>query len=133
MAKTYTELKRIIQPLFQRYRTVFRGPRNSELENMEINKMLIDMHRLDEYILNIDNRIYDEQRIFIGQIDPEKAQIHGEYDDGKYYIFSDVQVEYYGDSATPDYLQIDTIDTAASKISRLSRKINMLEKRRLNG
>ena len=133
MAKTYTEIKRIIQPLFQRYRTVFRGPRNSELENMEINKMLIDMHRLDEYILNIDDRIYDEQRIFIGQIDPEKAQIHAEYDDGKYYIFSDVQVEYYGDSATPDYLQIDTIDTAASKISRLSRKITMLEKRRLNG
>jgi hypothetical protein len=133
MAKTYTEIKRIIQPLYQRYRSVFRGPRNSEMENMEMNKILIDMHRLDEYILNIDDRIYDEQRIFVGQVDPEKPQIHEEYDDGKYYIFSDVQFEYYGDSATPDYLQIDTVDTAASKLSRLSKKIKMLEKRRLNG
>lgn len=133
MAKTYTEIKRIIQPLYQRYRNVFRGPRNSELENMESNKMLIDLQRLDEYILNIDDRIYDDQRIFIGQIDPEKPQIHEEYDDGKYYMFSDVQFEYYGDSATPDYLQIDTLDTAASKMDRLSKKIKMLEKRKLNG
>jgi len=133
MAKTYTEIKRIIQPLYQRYRNVFRGPRNSEMENMEMNKILIDMHRLDEYILNVDDRIYDEQRILVGHVDPEKPQIHEEYYDGKYYIFSDVQFEYYGDSATPDYLQIDTLDTAASKLTRLSKKIKILEKRRLNG
>jgi hypothetical protein len=133
MAKTYTEIKKIIQPLYQRYRSVFRGPRDSHNENLEMNKILIDMHRLDENILNIDNRIYDEQRILIGQQDPEKPTIHEEYEDGKYYIFSDVQFEYYGDSSTPDYLRIDTMDTAASKMNKLSKKIKMLEQRRLNG
>lgn len=133
MAKTYTEIKKIIQPLYQRYRSVFRGPRDSGYENLEMNKMLIDMHRLDENILNIDIRIYDEQRILLGQEDPERPVIHEEYEDGKYYIFSDVQFEYYGDSSTPDYLQIDTMETVASKMSRLSKKIKMLEQRRLNG
>ena len=133
MARTYTEIKKIIQPLYQRYRSVFRGPRNSEMENLEMNKLLIDMHRLEESIQSINDRIYDEQRIFVGQSDPEKTQIHEEYEDGKYYIFNDIQFEYYGDSATPDYVQIDTLDTVASKMNRLSKKIKMLEKRRLNG
>jgi hypothetical protein len=133
MAKVYFERKRIIQPLYQRFRSTFRGPRKSEYENLEMNKILIDMHRLDGYIQGIDEQIYEQQRIFVGQLDPEKVQIHEEYNDGKYYIFDDVQIEYYSDSATPDYLEIDTSDTIASKMTRLSRKIKMLEKRRLNG
>jgi hypothetical protein len=133
MARTYTEIKRIIQPLYQRYRSVFRGPRDSAMENLETNKILIDMHRLEDSIQDIDNRIYDEQRIFVGQYDPEKTQIHEDYNDGKYYIFSDIQFDYYSNDATPDYVQIDTLDTVASKMNRLSKKIKMLEKRRLNG
>jgi hypothetical protein len=79
MARTYTEIKRIIQPLYQRYRSVFRGPRDSAMENLETNKILIDMHRLEDSIQDIDNRIYDEQRIFVGQYDPEKTQIQCRY------------------------------------------------------
>ncbi len=56
------------------------------------------MHRLDGYIQDIDEQIYEQQRIFVGQLDPEKVQIHEEYNDGKYYIFDDVQIEYYSDS-----------------------------------
>jgi hypothetical protein len=103
------------------------------MENLETNKILIDMHRLEDSIQDIDNRIYDEQRIFVGQYDPEKTQIHEDYNDGKYYIFSDIQFDYYSNAATPDYVQIDTLDTVASKMNRLSKKIKMLEKRRLNG
>ena len=48
MAKTYTENKRLIQPLYQRYRNIFRGSRDSKKENLEMNKILIDLHRLDD-------------------------------------------------------------------------------------
>lgn len=131
MAKTYTEIKRMIQPLYQRYRSVFRGPRNSGLENLEMNKMLIDLKRLDQKVDNLRDQIHSDVRIFIGQDDTEFAEIHTPYNDGKYYTFSDVIVEFYGDSATPDYVQIDTISTISSKLSRLSGKIQALENKKV--
>ena len=82
---------------------------------------------------NLNNSVYDNVRIFVGQRDPEAANIHDENEDGKYYIFDDVQVEFYGDSATPDYVQVDTLDTMSSKMSRMNHKIRLMElKREMN-
>ena len=133
MAKTYVSIRRIVQPIYQRYRNVFRGPRSSHDENLEMSQMLIDIKRLDTNADNLNNSVYDNVRIFVGQRDPEAANIHDENEDGKYYIFDDVQVEFYGDSATPDYVQIDTLDTMSSKISRMNHKIRLMElKREMN-
>lgn len=131
MARTYTEIKRIIQPLYQRYRSIFRGPRNSGLENLEMNKILIDLKRLDAQADALREKIHSDVRIFIGQDDTEFAEIHTEYSDGKYYRFDDIIVEFYGDSATPDYVQVDTISTISSRMSRLIGKIQALENKKV--
>ena len=57
MAKSYIEIKRIIQPLYERYRNIYRGPRSSEKENLEMNKIYIDLKRLDEKIDYLNNII----------------------------------------------------------------------------
>lgn len=130
MARTYVEVKRIIQPLFERYRNVFRGPRSSAKENLEMNKMLIDLKRLDEKADYLNNKTYSDIQIFVGQGDPEQVQIHDQYDDGKYYRFNDVIFEFYGDSATPDYLEIDTVSTMAAKLARITEKVKELENKK---
>lgn len=131
MAITYRSPRRLIQPLFQRYRNTFRGPRSSQKENLEMNKILIDFKRLDEKADYLDEKAYSDIRILVGQVDPEDAPLHEEYEDGKYYIFENILVEYYGDSATPTNLSIDTISTMSSKLSRINRKILTLEQKKV--
>lgn len=130
MAKTYIEIKRIIQPLFQRYRNTYRGPRSSEKENLEMNKILIDLKRLDEKIDNLNNQSYDDVRIFVGQVDPQAVNMHLENEDGLYYSFSDIEVHYAGDTTPPSYVEIDTTFTLAGKMSRILQKVKTLEKRK---
>jgi hypothetical protein len=131
MARTYTEFKRIIQPLFQRYRNTFRGPRSSAKENLEMNKMLIDLKKLDEKADYLNEKTYSSIQIFVGQVDPEQLQIHDDYEDGKYYRFDDVIFEFFGDGATPDYLEIDTTSTVSSKLSRIAEKVKELENKKV--
>lgn len=132
MAITYKEGRRLIQPLFQRYRNIFRGPRSSHLKNLEMNKILIDLKRLDEKADNLNEKLYKDIQIFMGQVDPLLIQVHEEYEDGKYYIFENVLVDYFGDSATPTNLTIDTVSTMAGKLSRINEKVKKLEKRRFS-
>lgn len=127
MAKTYTEIKRIVQPLYQKYRNVFRGPRSSHLENLEMNKILIDLKRIDQQTDLINEKIYENIRIFIGQVDPEASAIHEQRIDGLYYTFDDVQLFPYGESPTPNYIEIPTTITVSSRLSRLSHKLKVLE------
>jgi hypothetical protein len=127
MARTYTEIKRIIQPLYQRYRNTFRGPRSSHLENLEMNKILIDIKRLDQKTDILNEKIYEDVRVFVGQVDPETYGIHEEREDGLYYTFNDVEIFPYGESPTPNYIEIPTTITMSSKMSRLAHKVNMLE------
>ena len=127
MAKTYTEIKRIVQPLYQRYRNVFRGPRSSHLENLEMNKILIDLRRLEEKSNLLNEKIYQDVRIFVGQVDPETYGIHDQREDGLYYIFDDIGIFPYGESPTPNYVEIPTTITIAAKISKLAHKLKVLE------
>ena len=131
MAITYRSPRRLIQPLFQRYRNTFRGPRSSNLENLEIGKVLIDIKRLEEKVDYLDEKVYSDIQIFVGQVDPEGVPVHEEYADGKYYVFEDILVEYYDDSATPSTLSIDTISTLSSKLYKIHRKIITLEQKKV--
>jgi transcription initiation factor IIE alpha subunit len=128
MAKSYIEIKRIIQPLYERYRNTYRGPRSSEKENLEMGKIYIDLKRLDKKIDYLNDKVYQDIRVIVGQVDPETYSIHTPYEDGSYYLFDDLKFEFYGDSATPDYLQIDTTLTIGSKMSKMLQKIKRLEK-----
>lgn len=130
MARTYITGKRIIQPLYQKYRNIFRGPRSSQKENLEMNKFLIDVKILDEKIDSINTKIYDDARIIVGQIDPEQPVIHDQYQDGKLYEFSDIQIYVYDNSSTPVQLAIDTLDTISSKLVRIEQKVKILENKK---
>jgi hypothetical protein len=129
MAKTYTENKRLIQPLYQRYRNIFRGSRDSKKENLEMNKILIDFYRLDDKADELIAKSYNDIRILIGQVDPEAVGIHIPGDDGIYYAFEDIKVHFADDSATPNYVEVDTTFTISGKMSRMLKKIKNLEKK----
>jgi hypothetical protein len=128
MPKTYIEIKRIIQPLYERYRNTYRGPRSSQKENLEMDKIFIDLKRLDKKIDYLNDKVYSDIRVLVGQVDPETGPIHSTSPDGDFYAFNDVKFEYYGDSATPDYLRVDTTLTISSKMSKMLQKIKRLEK-----
>jgi hypothetical protein len=128
MPKTYIEIKRIIQPLYEMYRNTYRGPRSSQKENLEMDKIFIDLKRLDKKIDYLNDKVYSDIRALVGQVDPETGPIHSTSPDGDFYAFNDVKFEYFGDSATPDYLKVDTTLTISSKMSKMLQKIKRLEK-----
>lgn len=131
MPRTYIENnnKRFIQPFFQKVRAVFKGPRESLKENLEMNKFLIDVKRLDEKADNLDSSLYDSVRIFVNQNDPEKASIHDLGDDGYYYTFQEVREQLW--HATPTYVDLDTTFTIQGKLDKMAQKIKVLEDKKL--
>lgn len=131
MAKTYNQNKRYIEPLYQRHRGVYQGPRESQKENLEMNQFLTDTLRIENQLLKINSLIIDNVRIFIGALDVEFSEIHTEYEDGKKYIFDDVDIFYENFSITEDNLEIDTLPTIDSKLHRLTQKIKILEQKKV--
>jgi hypothetical protein len=92
-----------------------------------MNKILIDIKRLDQKTDILNEKIYEDVRVFVGQVDPETYGIHEEREDGLYYTFNDVEIFPYGESPTPNYIEIPNTITMSSKMSRLAHKVNMLE------
>ena len=134
MAITYSEAKRIVQPLFQRYRNIFRGPRSSHFENLEMNKILIDLKRLDQKIDQTDSDVYNKVRILVGQVDPEMPVIHDQKEDGSYYKFLDENIFFYPAGMQQDsiLLEIPTTLTLSGRLSALDEKIKRLEDKGMN-
>jgi hypothetical protein len=129
MTRSYKEIKRISQPLYQRYRNTYRGPRSSQMENMEMNKILIDIKILEEKTEALNLKVYEDVRIFINQVDPELNEIHSLEDDGFYYTFAADMLTFneYGGSPDPDYLEIPVLNTVSGRLSRLAEKVKNLE------
>lgn len=129
MARSYREKNRILQPLYQRYRNTYRGSRNSGVENMEMNKILIDIKILEEKCEALDSKVYEDVRIFINQIDPEVNEIHTLEDDGFFYRFTDNTLTFNGHdgSGNADNLKIPVLNTVSGRISRLAQKVKNLE------
>lgn len=131
MAKTYNQNKRYVEPMYQRSRGIYQGPRESQKENLEMNQFLTDTLRIEDRLIKIDSAIIDNVRIFVGALDVELAEIHTEYEDGKKYTFDDVDVFYANFSISEDDLEIDTLPTIGSKLQRLSQKIKILEQKKV--
>jgi hypothetical protein len=129
MARSYKEKKRISQPLYQRYRNTYRGPRSSQVENMEMNKILIDIKILEEKIEALNLKVYEDVRVFVNQVDPELNEIHDLEDDGFYYTFTRDTLTFneYGGSPNPDYLEIPVLNTISGRLSRMAEKVKNLE------
>jgi hypothetical protein len=129
MARSYKEKKRISQPLYQRYRNTYRGPRSSQVENMEMNKILIDIKILEEKIEALNLKVYEDVRVFVNQVDPELNEIHNLEDDGFYYTFTRDMLTFneYNGSPNPDYLEIPVLNTISGRLSRMAEKVKNLE------
>jgi len=128
MATTFNNRKnsqRIREPLFNINRIKYRGPRSSELENLETNLLKLDITRILTELENIDISILDSLTYVLGSTknlsEQQKLQDGISYDIENvfFYIENVIQLDYT--------LVIDTIDKVSSKLSRLSAKIKRLE------
>ena len=91
MSKIYSnsdKVERIKEPLFQINRLKFRGPRNSELENVETNLLKLDLTRIENELDTIDQLVLDDISLVIGDIEDINTSIL--LDDGLSYEISDV-------------------------------------------
>jgi len=132
MPITYTKqshTKRLIEPLFSRFRQKYRGTRNSKKENLEINSLLADFNRInnqldsisltcDSYSIGINGKIFSlvEQEVLVDgvNIQPEGVTAYS------------LNID-----ATPSAssISINDIVKITGKLSRLQSKIKFLENR----
>jgi len=132
MPITYTKqshTKRLVEPLFSRFRQKYRGTRNSKRENLEINSLLADFNRInnqltsidlacDSYSVTINGKIFSstEQEVLVDGADIEIQGVTA------YSVDND---------ATPSSSSIGVNDIVkiTGKLSRLQSKIKYLENR----
>ena len=132
MPITYTKqshTKRLIEPLFSRFRQKYRGTRNSKKENLEINSLLADFNRInnqldstsltcDSYSIGISGKIFSlvEEEVLVDgvNIQPEGVTAYS------------LDID-----ATPSAssISINDIVKITGKLSRLQNKIKFLENR----
>ena len=132
MSITYTKqshTKRLIEPLFSRFRQKYRGTRNSKKENLEINSLLADFNRInnqldsisltcDSYSIGINGKIFSlvEEEVLIDGVNVQPEGVTA-------YSLSN--------AATPiaSSISINDIVKITGKLSRLQSKIKFLENR----
>ena len=132
MPITYTKqshTKRLIEPLFSRFRQKYRGTRNSKKENLEINSLLADFNRInnqldsisltcDSYSIGINGKIFSlvEEEVLVDGVNVQPKGVTA------YSLNID---------ATPSAssIGINDIVKITGKLSRLQNKIKFLENR----
>jgi hypothetical protein len=132
MPITYTKqshTKRLIEPLFSRFRQKYRGTRNSKKENLEINSLLADFNRInnqldsisltcDSYSIGINGKIFSlvEEEVLVDGVNVQPEGVTA------YSLNID---------ATPSAssIGINDIVKITGKLSRLQNKIKFLENR----
>ena len=132
MPITYTKqshTKRLIEPLFSRFRQKYRGTRNSKKENLEINSLLADFNRInnqldsisltcDSYSICINGKIFSlvEEEVLVDGVNVQPKGVTA------YSLNID---------ATPSAssIGINDIVKITGKLSRLQNKIKFLENR----
>lgn len=132
MANTFTEdntTGKIIEPLFSRSRQKFKGERNSGQENLEINALLVDIHRVNNQITDLDNSLEDISLNLVSKISDltEEEML----DDGKNFellntnILLDDRVTSYGDLEQD--MILETLNKISGKITKIQNKVKRLE------
>jgi len=131
MPITYTKqsyTKRLVEPLFSRFRQKYRGTRNSKRENLEINSLLADFNRINNQ-LNSINSTCDSYSVAInGKIFLTTEEV---------VLVDGVDLEVNGVTAstvdkitsTSSNININDIVKITGKLSRLQNKIKFLENR----
>lgn len=142
MAITYQDpikKKNIRQPLFNRVRAFYRGPRKTTIENLLHQKIYLDIKRIYIELELINTKIFNKVQIFIGA---EKLSTHkidniadSPYYGAKYQDLTSDGLLFFNAhaAATPSFgdetAKLYTTSSIASKLSTLNFKINQLERR----
>ena len=125
MGKTFqdTDQYKIIEPVFSRSRQSFRGSRSSAVENLEINAILVDLHRLESNVSLIENTIESVQSDLVSNLNTLTEQ--EVLEDGANFEIEDVQVSFL--SNPEQSMILETLNKISSKIQRTKNKIQRLE------
>lgn len=115
----YDKSKDIHQPLLNRSRQTYRGPRSSVKENLEQDQILIDIARLKKRINQLESIItqMSESFYFHNSATPNTVSATP---------FYDIEYKMYEES-TPNYYYIDDAVALSAQLFRLYRKLNILE------
>jgi hypothetical protein len=132
MANTFSDQDnsgKIIEPFFSRSRQKFKGERNSGQENLEINALIVDINRINNQALSIEDSLENISLNLVSKIsDLTEAEI---LDDGKNFeisntnILIDDQTSSYG--TLEQAMILETLNKISGKIKKVQNKIKRLE------
>ena len=128
MSISYTNTnnsKRIKEPLFQRQRVKYKGPRSSQLENVETNMLQLDFRRILIELDNTDIKVLDNITYFTGDKSLITEQV--KLEDGLSSEISSIEVYIDSELAIEETLVLDSMDKLSSKLVRLLSKVKRLE------
>jgi hypothetical protein len=124
------------EPLTNRLRSYYRSPRKSFQENLISNKIYIDLQRIYLELEATDTSMLNSIKIIL---DKEKdSTFTTEKSDGSRSFSLDSELinsmsfmtKWKQDSQFVEISEMETIDTIAARLSKISSKINRLEKNR---
>jgi len=129
MPITYTKqshTKRLIEPLFSKFRQKYRGTRDSKKENLEMNSLIADFNRINNQLNLINSTCDDRSEVVNGKIFSIVQED----------IFNDgVDLEIGGVTASAvnkttsnaTNININDVVKITGKLARLKNKIKFLE------
>lgn len=125
MYNEFDNTKNIVQPQFIRYRNIYRGPRNSQKENLEQDSFIQDVEKLKKRIVNAEGIIKTMTAAFYFH----KAATPNTLDATPFFSAS---FWYYNDeSQTPEIngstLTLSDTVEISSRLFRIMKKINRME------
>jgi hypothetical protein len=132
MANTFSDKDnsgKIIEPFFSRSRQKFKGERNSGQENLEINALIVDINRINNQALSMEDSLENISLDLVSKIsDLTEIEI---LDDGKNFeisntnILIDDQTSPYG--TLEQAMVLETLNKISGKIKKIQNKIKRLE------
>lgn len=129
MAKTfYNEseyFSNIEEPMFTRCRKKYKGERSSLEENLEINSLIVNFHRIKNSIdaLNSSLDTLSSDLIHNTSTYTEEEALN----DGKNYSIEGVEIYVDNNGAVLEDMILETISKISGKINKLESKITRLE------
>lgn len=121
--------RRIIEPLFYRSRQKYKGPRNSQAENVEMNSLILDLERVQLDLDSVEVSIVEKTNFLIGNIrqitEEEKLNDGPLTDIDGVMINVDNPEETYGTHL--EQMSLPNLNILAARASRLESKIKRLE------
>lgn len=132
MANTFSEENndgKIVEPVFSRSRQKFKGERNSGQENLEVNALLVDINRINNQILNLDNSLENISLDLVSKIsDLTEAEA---LNDGKNLEISNTRI-LFDDKVTSygnleENMVLETLNKISGKIIKIQNKVKRLE------